>query len=341
MPNPVPFTPDHRILVTGGAGFIGSALVWQLNAMGCERVVIADRLGRSDKWRNLAPLRFEDYLEADDLLPRLESGALGRFTHVLHMGACSSTLERDATFLVHNNFEFTKRVAAWSLGADARFVYASSAATYGDGSAGMSDDVHGLRDLTRLRPLNAYGYSKQLFDQHALAHGLLGDIVGLKFFNVFGPNEAHKGEMRSLVHKAYEQIRDTGRVGLFKSYHPDYRDGEQRRDFVYVKDVAAMTLHLASQPAASGLYNIGSGIAHTWLDLTGALFAALGKAPSIDFIEMPEVMRGRYQYFTQADITRARTAGFAAEMTPLSDAIADYVTGYLVTDRRLGDETPS
>ncbi|HYW32426.1 MAG TPA: ADP-glyceromanno-heptose 6-epimerase [Gemmatimonas sp.] len=341
MSSPYPFAPEQRILVTGGAGFIGSALVWQLNRSGCERIVIADRLGRTDKWRNLAPLRFADYLEADDLIPQLESGALGSFSHVLHMGACSSTLERDATYLVRNNFEFTKRVAAWALRTGARFVYASSAATYGDGSAGMSDIVRDPQDLAGLRPLNAYGYSKQLFDQHALTHGLLDRIVGLKFFNVFGPNEAHKGDMRSLVQKAYEQIRDTGRVGLFKSYHPAYHDGEQRRDFVYVKDVVAMTLHLATQPSAGGMYNIGSGIAHTWLDLAGALFAAMGREPSIDFIDMPEAMRDRYQYFTQADISRARATGFAAPMTPLSAAIADYVTVYLQPDKRLGDESHS
>jgi ADP-L-glycero-D-manno-heptose 6-epimerase len=326
-----------RVLVTGGAGFIGSALVWGLNQRGVDRVVIADRLGTTDKWRNLAPLRFEDYLEADDLLDALQHGALGRFDTVLHMGACSSTLERNATFLVHNNFEFTKRVGTYALANDARFVYASSAATYGDGNAGMSDVVHSSDDLTRLRPLNAYGYSKQLFDQYAMAHGLLSRMVGLKFFNVFGPNEGHKGEMRSLVQKAYETVRDTGRVKLFRSHRPDYKDGEQRRDFVYVKDVVNMTLHLAESADAAGLYNIGSGEAHTWLSLTGALFAAMGRAPAIDFIDMPDAMRDRYQYFTQADIGRVRATGYTAAPTPLADAITDYVQSYLARDARLGD----
>lgn len=326
-----------RVLVTGGAGFIGSALVWGLNARGMDRITIADRLGSSDKWRNLAPLRFEDYLEADDLFPRLESGALGKFALVLHMGACSSTLERDASFLARNNFEFTKTLGAWALTHDARFVYASSAATYGDGTAGMNDAVRGADDLSVLRPLNAYGYSKQLFDQYALSHGLLDRIAGLKFFNVFGPNEGHKGEMRSLVHKAYEQIRDTGRVRLFKSYRPEYGDGEQRRDFVYVKDVVEMTLHVAAAPAATGLYNVGSGEAHSWLELAGALFAAMGREPEIEFIEMPEAMRGRYQYYTCADISRLRATGYAAPTTPLTAAVADYVRGYLDPDSRLGD----
>ena len=327
-----------RVLVTGGAGFIGSALVWGLNARDVERIVVADRLGTTDKWRNLAPLRFEDYIEAEDLLPRLESGALGHFDTVLHMGACSSTLERDATYLVHNNFEYTKRLAQWALAHDSRFVYASSAATYGDGASGMDDTLHTIAELSRLRPLNAYGYSKQLFDQHALAHGMLDRMVGLKFFNVFGPNEAHKGEMRSLVHKAYEQVRDTGRVQLFKSYKPEYQDGEQQRDFVYVKDVVNMTLHLATHPSANGLFNVGSGAAHTWLELTGALFAAMGREPAIDFIEMPDSMRDRYQYYTKADVSRLRSTGYAASRTPLVDAVADYVS-YLAADRRLGDES--
>jgi ADP-L-glycero-D-manno-heptose 6-epimerase len=326
-----------RVLVTGGAGFIGSALVWGLNARGLDGVVIADRLGTSDKWRNLAPLRFEDYLEADDLLPALERGALGRFDTVLHMGACSSTLERNATFLVHNNFEFTKRVGAWALANDARFVYASSAATYGDGSAGMSDVDQTGDDLARLRPLNAYGYSKQLFDQYAHAHGLLARMVGLKFFNVFGPNEGHKADMRSLVQKAYESVRDTGRVKLFRSYRAEFKDGEQRRDFVYVKDVVDMTLHLAATENAAGLFNVGSGEAHTWLSLTGALFAAMGREPAIDFVDMPESMRDRYQYFTQADISRVRATGYTAAPTPLAAAITDYVQAYLARDARLGD----
>jgi ADP-L-glycero-D-manno-heptose 6-epimerase len=254
------------------------------------------------------------------------------------MGACSSTLERDASYLARNNFEFTKMLARWSLANDARFVYASSAATYGDGAAGMSDRVRSADDLAALRPLNMYGYSKQMFDQYALSHGMLDRIVGLKFFNVFGPNEGHKAEMRSLVNKAYEQIRDTGRVRLFRSYRPEYRDGEQRRDFVYVKDVVDMSLHLALTPDAAGLYNIGSGEAHTWLDLASALFAAMGREPDIEFIDMPEAMRPRYQYYTCADISRLRATGYDAPVMPLDTAVADYVKGYLEPDHRLGDK---
>ena len=327
-----------RVLVTGGAGFIGSGLVWGLNAKGIEQIVIADRLGMSDKWRNLAPLRFEDYLESHQLLDALDRGALGRFDTVFHMGACSSTLERDASFLAQNNFVFSTRVAQWALANNSRFVYASSGATYGDGANGMSDNVRSARDLSVLRPLNPYGYSKQMFDQYALHNGLLSRMVGLKFFNVYGPNEDHKGEMRSLVHKAYGQIMETDTVRLFRSYRPDYAHGESMRDFVYIKDVVDMSLHLAMQPTAHGLYNIGSGIAHTWNALAKALFSAMHRDVNIEYIEMPESMRDRYQYHTYADISRLRATGYRREPTSLDDAIADYVRHYLMGDERLGDE---
>ena len=325
-----------RVLVTGGAGFIGSALVWELNRRGCDRIVIADFLESSEKWRNLAPLAFEDYLEADDLLARLGSKSLGRFDVVLHMGACSSTTERNAAYLARNNFQFTKDLASAALSSNARFVYASSAATYGDGTAGMKDDS-ALPYLHTLRPLNMYGYSKQMFDLYAAQRGLLDKIAGIKFFNIFGPNEGHKGDMRSLVSKAYEQIAETGEIRLFKSYLDEYADGEQKRDFLYVKDAVAMTLHIAAPDGACGLFNVGSGQANTWLDLSNAVFAALGKQSSIRFIDMPEALRATYQYFTQADIGRVRQSGYTAPITPLSDAVADYVTNYLVPERHLGD----
>jgi ADP-L-glycero-D-manno-heptose 6-epimerase len=328
---------DARVLVTGGAGFIGSALVWALNRRGCDRIVICDRLGTDEKWRNLTPLRFADYVEADDLLPRLHSGALGKFDLVLHLGACSSTTETDAGFLIRNNYEFTRDLAAWSLGQKARgrkarFVYASSAATYGDGSAGMDDHE---QQLGKLRPLNMYGYSKHLFDLHARQAGFLNQIAGLKYFNVFGPNEAHKGDMRSLVHKSFKQVQTEGVIRLFKSYRADFRDGEQKRDFLYVKDAVAMTLHLAATPKANGLFNIGSGAARTWLDLARAVFAALKRKPKIEFIAMPEAIRDKYQYFTEANLTRLRAAGYAAPVTSLEDAVTDYVRNYLVPDKRL------
>jgi ADP-L-glycero-D-manno-heptose 6-epimerase len=330
-------TLDGRILVTGGAGFIGSALVAALNQRGISEIVITDLLGSDEKWRNLTPLKFADYLEADDFRKRIgqNQAALGDFSAVFHLGACSATTEKNASYLIDNNFNVTKELAAWSLAKNIRFIYASSAATYGDGAQGMDDQDP---NLGRLRPLNMYGYSKHLFDQHAQRKGWLDRIVGVKYFNVFGPNEDHKGDMRSLVNKAYEQIRTTGRVGLFKSYHPDFKDGEQMRDFLYVKDAVEMTLHFAeSATTVGGLFNLGSGDANTWLKLTRAIFSALNLPPQIDFIEMPEVLKGRYQYYTKADITKLRTTGYRRTMTPLEDAIRDYVQNYLATNRRLGD----
>ncbi len=325
-----------RVLVTGGAGFIGSALVNALNQRGVEDILVADCLGEDEKFRNLVPLRFADYLEADSLLAALQTqdARLRVVRWVFHLGACSATTERDTRYLLQNNYEYTKTLAHWALKNKARFVYASSAATYGDGAQGMDD-----RDpnLARLRPLNAYGFSKHLFDLYAQRAGILDRMVGLKYFNVFGPNEDHKGDMRSVVHKAFAQIRDTGRVQLFKSYHADYPDGGQKRDFLYVKDAVAMTLHLA-ESNAGGLFNIGSGQAHTWLELVAPIFAALGKPPKIDFIEMPENLRAKYQYFTQAGIEKLRSSGYSASITPLSGAVTDYVRNYLATDRRLGDE---
>jgi len=323
-----------RVLVTGGAGFIGSALVWGLNDRGNGQVVIADRLGRSSKWRNLRALRFEDYVEADALLDALEAHRLGDFELVLHMGACSATTEQDASYLVRNNYAFSQRLCDWAIRNGTRFVYASSAATYGDGQQGMADDA---QQIDQLRPLNMYGYSKLLFDRWARDQGLLSRVAGLRFFNVFGPNEEHKADMRSVVHKAFAQVRDEGTVRLFRSHHPDFRDGEQRRDFVYVKDVVDMTLHVAAQEA-SGLFNIGSGVAHTWLDLVRPIFAALGRDEHITFVDMPAILQQTYQYHTQADVSRLRATGYTASPTPLDVAVTDYVRGYLLAGEHLGDE---
>ncbi len=328
---------DSRILVTGGAGFIGSALVWELNRRGCENIVVCDRLSTDEKWKNLVPLKFADYIDGNDLLKAVEHAPakLGRFDHVLHLGACSATTERDADYLMRNNYEFTKQLCQWSLAHQTRFVYASSAATYGDGAHGMDDQ---MPDIHKLRPLNMYGYSKHLFDLHAKREGWLPNIVGLKYFNVYGPNEDHKADMRSLVHKACGQILATGKVQLFKSHRPDYKHGEQMRDFLYVKDAIRMTLHLAETASAGGLFNLGSGEAHTWVELATAIFTALGKEPNIEFIDMPEALQSKYQYYTCADIAKLRDSGFTTEITGLTEAVRDYVQGYLVPDRRLGDE---
>jgi ADP-L-glycero-D-manno-heptose 6-epimerase len=324
-----------KILVTGGAGFIGSALIWALNQRGLDNILVCDLLGTDEKWRNLVPLRFLDYIEAADLPQLLETNAavVQGIDTIFHLGACSATTEKDASYLIRNNFEFTKRLAHWSLENGARFVYASSAATYGDGAQGMDDLT---ADLHTLRPLNMYGYSKHMFDVYAQKHGFLDQIVGLKYFNVFGPNEWHKADMRSLVNKAYDQVRATGRLQLFRSHHPDYRDGEQMRDFLYVKDAVAMTLHLAETPSAGGLFNLGSGEANTWLTLANSLFGAMDLTPQIDFIDMPETIRPNYQYYTKASIEKLRSTGYTANVTPLAQAVADYTKNYLIPRTHLG-----
>lgn len=327
---------SRRILVTGGAGMIGSAIVWKLNQLGYDRILIADRLNRTEKWRNLVPLRYLDYIDADDLIHRVRnsSESIQDIDAIFHLGACSATTETDSAFLMRNNFEYTKTLAHWAIEKKARFVYASSAATYG----AREDDFREELPLDSLRPLNMYGYSKHLFDQYAQSAGILHKIVGLKYFNVFGPNENHKQDMRSVVQKAFHQILDTRKLELFQSHRPDFEDGCQQRDFLYVKDAVAMTIHLAQTPDANGLFNLGSGKPHTWLDLGRAIFAALDMEPNIAFIPMPEHLRGKYQYRTCATIDKLRGTGYAPAITPLADAVSDYIRNYLKKDFRLGDE---
>jgi ADP-L-glycero-D-manno-heptose 6-epimerase len=325
----------QKILVTGGAGFIGSSLIWELNRRAIDNILVSDVLDRSEKWKNLVALRFDDYLDAEDLIEALDSPRLADIGTIYHLGACSATTEKDSSYLMRNNFEFTRRLAEWAVGSNRRFVYASSAATYGDGSAGMED---GHDKLDSYRPLNMYGYSKHLFDLHAKRRGWLKQIVGLKYFNVFGPNEAHKKDMRSVVHKSYGQIRDSGGVQLFRSEHPDYKDGCQMRDFFYVKDAVDATIHLGTHPNANGLFNLGSGKASTWLDLVNPIFESLNLEPSIEFIDLPEKLRGKYQYYTCADIGRLKESGWDGPDFSLQSAVRDYVSNYLVPDSSLGDE---
>jgi len=324
-----------RILVTGGAGFIGSALVWDLNRRGISDIVIADILGHDEKWKNLVPLRFADYLEAEELLKRLDS--FSDVKTIFHFGACSSTTEADASYLIRNNFEYTKTIAHFALAGNRRFVYASSAATYGDQATGIDETV----PLETLHLLNMYGYSKHLFDCYAVRAGMLPRITGLKYFNVFGPNEYHKGDMRSVVHKAFGQIQGSGTVKLFKSYRSEYPDGGQCRDFLYVKDAVAATLFLAENVRGGGLFNVGSGEPNAWRTLAQGIFLALGREPRIEYIEMPGYLRPKYQYFTRAKIDKLRKAGYLDEITPLAESVRDYVVNYLVPGRHLGDEGQS
>jgi ADP-L-glycero-D-manno-heptose 6-epimerase len=328
-------TGSGRVLVTGAAGLIGSAIVWELNRHGIDDIVLVDRLGTTEKWKHLVPLRFAEYLEADEFYPRLvnQPNAFGEIATVYHLGACSATTERNATYLIANNYRLTQALATWAVARGARFVYASSAATYGAREVDMREDL----DPHSLMPLNMYGYSKHLFDLWAAREGLLDRIVGLKFFNVFGPNEDHKGDMRSVVAKAYEQIVADGSIRLFESYRPGTAHGEQTRDFLYVKDAATVALHLANTDAA-GLYNVGAGVARTWNDLAHAIFAALGRPPHIVYVPMPDALRGRYQYRTEASVDRLRASGYTAPFTTLEDAVRDYVCGYLIPGVPLGAE---
>jgi ADP-L-glycero-D-manno-heptose 6-epimerase len=315
------------IVVTGGAGFIGSALVWKLNEEGIDDILIVDNLGTSEKWKNLTKRRFNDYLHKENFLEMVLADKVPVDVDVLiHLGACSSTTERDAEYLMRNNYLYSRALAVWAMRKEVRFIYASSAATYGDGSQGFPDDD--AATLT-LRPITMYGYSKQLFDVGILKNGLAKKVAGIKFFNVFGPNEYHKGEMRSVIHKAFNQIRETGKVRLFKSYKPEYPDGGQVRDFLYVKDCVEVLWWFYRNPGAAGIYNLGTGKARTWNDLVKAVFSAMDKETKIDYIEMPGGIRDQYQYFTEARMEKLRAAGCPVPFQTLEEAVRDYVVSHL------------
>lgn len=319
------------IVVTGGAGFIGSALVWRLNELGSENIIIVDELGCDEKWKNLVNLRFNDFINKDEFILLAEKKLSFRPEAIIHMGANSSTTEKDADYLLKNNYEYTKTLASYSVKNNIRFIYASSAATYGDGSLGFDDNEE---LCSKLRPLNMYGYSKNLFDDFAVKNKMMNKIVGLKYFNVFGPNEYHKGDMRSVVHKAYEQIKSTGKVKLFKSKNPKYKDGEQLRDFIYVKDAVYMTLYFLENNL-SGIYNVGTGKARTWKDLVTAIFNSLAMPVNIEYIDMPEQLAQKYQYYTEAKLEKIKKAGYSKSISPLEDGVADYVKNYLVNEKYL------
>jgi ADP-L-glycero-D-manno-heptose 6-epimerase len=313
------------IVVTGAAGFIGRNVVAELNARGVEDLLLVDHLGTDEKWKNLIGLRYEDLISPERYLDLLRTSPPATEA-IIHLGACSATTERNADYLLDNNYHYTRTVCEWCLEHHVRFVYASSAATYGDGAQGYSDDD---RVTLTLRPLNMYGYSKHMFDLWALRHNLYSRIVGLKYFNVYGPYEDHKADMRSVVHKGYHQIATTGELTLFKSYKPDYADGEQKRDFIYVKDAVDVTLHFTENRQRGGLFNVGTGQARTWVDLAHALFRAMKRQPNIRFIDMPETLRDKYQYFTQSDPAKLRAAGYTKPFTSLEDGVRDYVESYL------------
>lgn len=317
---------SKKIIVTGAAGFIGSNVVKELNQRGYTDILLVDSLGMNEKWKNLVGLKFDDIISPLQFLDIVKNEKSTDAKVCIHLGACSDTTQRNADYLLENNFRYTVSLCKWSLLHNVRFVYASSAATYGDGSLGYED-----RDeiTQKLSPLNMYGYSKHMFDLWALSHNLFNSITGLKYFNVYGPYEDHKEDMRSLVQKAYYKVQALGYIELFKSYHSCYKDGEQKRDFIFIRDAVDVTLYFALQSKTGGLFNCGTGQARTWLDLANALFTSMGRSSDIRFIDMPETLQDRYQYFTQADMTKLREAGYYKPFTSLEDGVDDYVKSYL------------
>jgi len=321
-------------LVTGGAGFIGSNLVADLADRG-ERVIVCDSLGEGDKWRNLAKRELEDVIPPDRLFDSLR-GYAPKLQAVVHLGAISSTTESDGDRLLETNFRLSREIWRWCAKQGTPLIYASSAATYGDGSAGF-DDTLDRDELAKFRPLNGYGWSKHLFDRWVARRLEMDEPAppqwaGLKFFNVYGPNEYHKRGQASVVWHLFEQIAAGGPARLFKSHHPDYADGQQLRDFVWIDDCVAVMRWLLQTPEANGLFNVGTGRARTFLDLARAIFAAMGEREHIEFVPTPESIRPRYQYFTQASTARLRAHGYNADFTELEDGVRAYVRDHLMQD---------
>jgi len=311
------------IILTGAAGFIGSCTLAALNAVGRSDILIVDHLNNDLKPKNFRSKKFIEYLDRSDFLDLIQKDQVtSNVDCIIHMGACSSTILQDEQYYETNNFLYTKILAQWAFDHKARFIYASSAATYGDGAQGYSDD-HAM--IKKYKPLNFYGESKQKFDLWALEQGVLDRMVGLKFFNVFGPNEYHKGPMRSVILKAYKKVVEEGVMLLYKSYKDQYPHGGQKRDFIYVKDAVDVIMFFFENPRLSGIYNVGTGKARTWNDVANALFAATHQEPRIEYIEMPEPLRMQYQYFTEADTKKLRIAGYTKPFMELEDSVADYV----------------
>lgn len=316
------------IIVTGGAGFIGSCVVRELNNRGIEDIIIVDNIATTDKWMNMRNKKYIKYVHKSNFLAELPS--YEGVTAIIHMGAQSSTTERDFDYLWENNFEYTKALWNYCAEKQIQFIYASSAATYGDGELGFDDKM----DIDQLRPLNGYGYSKQLFDQWVKyqARSFPAQYAGLKFFNVYGPNEYFKGSMASMIFHGYKQIMESGKIKLFKSCNPDYADGGQLRDFVYVKDVCDVIMWLLDNKHVSGLFNVGTGCAQSFKELAEATFAALGMEPVIEYIDMPEHLKKKYQYYTKAEMDKLRSAGYDRAFSDLTSGAKDYVQNHLAKD---------
>lgn len=324
------------VVITGGAGLIGSALLWGLNERGQHDIIVVDNLDHEEKEKNLAPLAYEELLSIADFRDQLLAGDLpGRgITTVFHLGAITSTTTESWERLLEFNVSYTQDVIRWCVDQAVQCLYASSGQVYGSGEQGYSDD-HALFD--QLKAITLYGRSKLLVDVWARDAGYLDRAVGLRYFNVFGPNENHKGPMRSVIAKQFETITRTGQIELFRSYRKDWADGQQQRDFIYIKDAVAATLFFFDHPELAGMYNIGTGQARSWNDVARAMFAALGKPAEIRYVDMPANLKENYQYFTQADITKLRAAGYRAPFTPLEEAVRDYIQLYLEPHKHLGE----
>ena len=320
------------IAVTGAAGFIGSCLLKELNNRGIKEILTVDHLNHELKKENLKGKGFIEYFEKDEFLELVKKNSLPQqIKCLIHMGACSSTTLQDRHYFEKNNFEYSRILAEWSLHHKIRYIYASSAETYGDGSYGYKEDEATIR---KCQPLNFYGESKQKFDLWVLDQKLNDQVVGLRFFNVFGPNEYHKGEMRSVIAKSYPKVISEGKISLFKSYKKEYAHGEQKRDFIYFKDAINIVLFFYDHPQISGIFNVGTGLARSWNELAKALFTAVGKKPVIEYFDMPEVLKPRYQYFTEANVNKLKQSGFDQPFSSLEDSIKDYVE-YLKTQKHI------
>jgi len=327
-------------IVTGGAGFIGSCFVKKLNDHGITDIIIVDKMNSSEKWKNLRNLKYKEYQELETFKHTMSRYSLyDRVVDksVWHFGACSDTTVTDSAYMMDNNYKFSCDLYDWSIRNGFRFVYASSAATYGAREDKFIDDT---TDIYNLRPLNAYGYSKHLFDTHVLQNKGFSKhkAIGLKFFNVFGPNEYHKGDMRSIICKKYSEIKNTKQITLFKSYRLGYTHGDQQRDFIYIKDALNILIKIAlNKKIAGGLYNIGSGIATTWNEVAISMYNAIypGRRPVIKYIEMPEKLKGKYQYYTKADITKLKLSGLLCDFTPIQESVKDYIVNYIDKDNYL------
>jgi len=320
------------IIVTGGAGFIGSVLIGELNKMGREDIIVVDRLRDTTKWRNLRNLKYSEYVHSDDLFTPEYADIVNSAKCIFHIGACSATTEMDMDYLMKNNVLYSKELFQIATELEIPFIYASSAATYGDGELGYNDNHDGIPSL---KPMNPYGYSKQLFDEWVLKQERYPKSwFGLKFFNVYGPNEYHKDDMRSLVHKAFGQINDTGLVRLFKSHKEGFEDGKQLRDFIYVVDVVRAMIEMMSDEVSehSGIYNLGTGKADSFYNLAVATFKAMGKEPNIEFFDMPERLRGQYQYFTEANMEKFKKVFPNFQFMNLEEGVTDYVQNHLLKE---------